>query len=1085
METVSNRYRIVEQIGEGGMGAVYRALDRLTGGTVALKRVNVPATALTFASQSPASDTQEALLSLALEFRTLAGLRHPHIVSVLDYGIDAERQPYFTMQLIEGAKTLTDYAASLDTPEKIRLLVAVLQALSYLHRRGIIHRDLKPANVLVTADGRVKVMDFGLALHQAQDIPASTELAGTITYMAPELFTGAPASVASDLYAVGVMIYEMFAGIHPFQSDSISTLINRVLTESADTSLLDFDLGLVLDRLLSKDPDSRYPDADSTIIALCQAAEQTIPREDAVLRESFLQAAQFVGRSTEFQHLQSALEKTTHNVGSAWLIGGESGVGKSRLLDELCTRVLVEGGLVLRGQAVEGGGLPFQLWRDPLRRLVLNTDLSDLEAGVLKAVVPDIDDLLERAIPDAPELVGTPGRQRLVLTIAEIITRCAQSAHYPLVLVLEDLQWTSESLEPLQQIATAYHQIPLLIIGSYRDDERPDLPTVLPEMTVMKLLRLSPTAISDLSAAMLGESGRSSAVVDFLKRETEGNAYFMVEVVRALAEEAGQLSAIGSMKLPQRILAGGVEQVVRRRLERLPEIMRNLLKHAAVAGREIDLKLMGSFASPFSLDLWLTACANTAILEVADGAWRFAHDKLREAVLTEWVGDQRPVLHRQVAENLEAVYGSDEAHADVLLDHWHQAGDAAKDIFYTQIVANRLIDTLADYHRAVSLLEQALLIVNQLPNADLQNMNLLKLLGDAHDRLSDYSAARNAYHHSLTLAEKLNDQVGQAAALRGLSQVALRQGEYAQAVELAEAAITVYRALGDQRGLAASISNLGILARIRGDYPTALDYYTQSLTLRQSVGDQSGIAVSFNNLGNLAYLRGDHQAARDYHSQSLAIKQTLKDSWGEAFSLHNLSNIAYEQGDYAAAQNFSHQSLTIRRTIHDRQGMGAALGNLGNIASAQGDYPAAQDYYNQSLAVREEINDRLGIAEALLGRGMVRICLKDTAGAFADLKTCLEISQTMRAAAVSLEALVGMAHLHLLAGDTLGAAELVGLVASHPATAPDTKTLHLNPLLAQLPLHFPDVQAALERGRSLELAAVIAAPVNPFEAKSH
>ncbi len=155
---ISQRYILQSKIDRGGFGTVYRAYDRLTRQVVALKQMNAK---LGFANSRVNSGLA---LVLAMEFRTLAGLRHPNIVSVLDYGFDERGFPYYTMELFEGAQALTDYAYRRDTAEKVRLVVEMLEALVYLHRRGIVHRDLKPDNVLVTHDGVVKVMDFGLAL---------------------------------------------------------------------------------------------------------------------------------------------------------------------------------------------------------------------------------------------------------------------------------------------------------------------------------------------------------------------------------------------------------------------------------------------------------------------------------------------------------------------------------------------------------------------------------------------------------------------------------------------------------------------------------------------------------------------------------------------------------------------------------------------------------------------------------------------------------------------------------------------------------------------------------------------------------
>ncbi|PJF25742.1 MAG: hypothetical protein CUN53_11250, partial [Phototrophicales bacterium] len=195
---------MLDRIGSGGMGEVYRAQDRLTGKTVALKRVLVPTSALSFASRTSDSSKQALNLSLAREFRALASLRHPHIISVLDYGfMPAEKdpsaetppltdeqdtriitpfgalnehpisrshllntQPFFTMDYLPSAQPFDRAALGLPLTTLIELTTQMLQALSYLHRHGILHRDLKPGNVLVTQEGsrqRVRLVDFGLS----------------------------------------------------------------------------------------------------------------------------------------------------------------------------------------------------------------------------------------------------------------------------------------------------------------------------------------------------------------------------------------------------------------------------------------------------------------------------------------------------------------------------------------------------------------------------------------------------------------------------------------------------------------------------------------------------------------------------------------------------------------------------------------------------------------------------------------------------------------------------------------------------------------------------------------------------------
>ncbi len=276
LRLLGNRYRLLDLVGAGGLGSVYCAVDGLTGETVALKRVAPSAL-------QPIT-TPELRLALAHEFQALAGLRHPNLIAVRDYGFDQTQQPYFTMELLSASSSIVDAGQWLATNEKLDLLLQLLAALIYIHRRNIVHRDLKPGNVLVS--GRtVKVLDFGLATITGQTLPSS----GTLAYMAPEIIGGEPASPASDLYAVGIIGYELFAGWHPF-AHAGQDLTQAILSEAPDFTFVDLDPPLqgVLARLLAKRPADRYPDAAAAIAALCAATDQPLPLETVATRESFL-----------------------------------------------------------------------------------------------------------------------------------------------------------------------------------------------------------------------------------------------------------------------------------------------------------------------------------------------------------------------------------------------------------------------------------------------------------------------------------------------------------------------------------------------------------------------------------------------------------------------------------------------------------------------------------------------------------------------------------------------------------------------------------------------------------------------------
>ncbi|MDX1995532.1 MAG: tetratricopeptide repeat protein [bacterium] len=1025
---VHQRYWIQDTIGQGGMGVVYRAYDRLTGDVVALKQVNI--------SGSQLNERQvDYRLALAQEFRTLASLRHPHIINVLDYGFSSDgersdRRPFYTMELLHDARPLIQAGEDLLLAQKLDLLVQILHALAYLHRRGIIHRDLKPANVMVT-NHHVRLLDFGLAKHRGY--LNADQVVGTLAYVAPEVLQGNPVSEGSDLYAVGVMAYELIAGHHPFDVSNITALIQQLLTSPPDLGALQVDGGLagIIGRLMLKNPQERYQQAHEVIEALSRY-HQPSPTTPVVLRESFLQAAQFVGRETELQQLTDALHQITRHTtenqpvsGSAWLIGGESGVGKTRLIEELRIQGLVEGALVLHGQAVKDGELPYQLWRAPVRRLLLAVEVTLDEAAVLQEVVPDIGALLDITVPTIPPLEGRPRQQRLLLTIADLFHRAKE----PVLLLLEDLQWASpDSLESLKQLNRVVADLPPVIIANYRDDEGRQVAGELTSMRHLKLERLRPEQIVQLTESMLGSSGQNPAVIDLLQRETEGNTLFIIEVLRVLAEEAGALDRIGIKTLPSHVFAGGIVEVIRRRLARVPEDAMYLLRLAAVAGREIDLKLMRyllktttSLSSDSALEAvldvvlnrWLTFCADATVLEVQEDRWRFSHDKLRETLLADIDGDQRASLHLRIAQALEALYPHEDSRALSLAEHWYAAGNSARTIPYALKVGEQAY-ALSNFGEGRLWVERALRLLDEQSQPDDNptpvRMMALSLLGDLLTRTSDYAEAVEAYEQSTALAQRLGDVAQQAEAANGLAFVAFQ----------------------------------------RSDLAALKQYSTTALALAQQANDRKNSARAHNHLGSAAEMEGQYAAARAHYEQALTIFQAISDLRGVASTLNNLGTAADSERDFAAAQRYYEDGLRVCRDIGYRHGVSVLLNNLGILTERIGKAEAAWDYLSQSLALGHIIGSRRTSAHTLTNMAFVALALDRLPESRERLRDAIRIGRQIGDDALTPHLLAVIARLHLHTGNSAHSAQIAGLIAALPDLDLDFVEIRLKPLRADL-----------------------------------
>ncbi|MGF1503938.1 MAG: serine/threonine-protein kinase PknK, partial [Anaerolineae bacterium] len=969
------RYRIGEPLGKGGMGQVFRAQDRLTDTPVALKRVTVSGKDLRFASLS---DTSDFRLALAHEFRTLASLRHPNIVSVLDYGFDEKRQPYFTMELLEGAQDLLAAAKGKSLREQVDLLVQTLRALDYLHRRGIVHRDLKPANVLVTPEGVVRVLDFGLSLDP--DIFTGVDgysTGGTPAYMAPEVLRGEGTGPAADLYAVGVMMYEMFAGRHPFDTTNATKLILSVLRAQPDLESLDPRVVEPLARLLDKDPANRYPTADATIEALFGVFDETVPAESEPIRESYLRASRFVGRESELETLMAALEEAAKGHGSLWLIGGESGIGKSRLMEELRAQALVSGALVVRGQGAAESAAPFHIWEEPLRRLVLGAPVDDLAAGALKTIIPDIEKLLGRPVPDARDLTEEATRRRLVTVIADLLGQQTMPA---VLMLLDDLHWAASgtsgaaSLDLLEALMVRIPDLRCMVVSSYRTEDAPELEKRLAIARSMKLKRLTQADIATLSESMVGQAGRDESMVKFLAEQTEGNVFFIVEVVRALAEDAGSLREVAAMTLPARVYAGGVQQVVERRLNRVPEAYRPLLREAAVFGRQLDPAVLEHLSGDVDLETWLSACSSAAVIEIFDEQWRFAHDKLRDGLLQALDETAAPGIHARIAAAIEAVYPDEDAYAIALADHWRDAGQPVKEAQYALTAAERVL-IASDQKAAREMFTRALV---KLP-PDRTDERIRAMIGLAH--MFDLSGDVKQSEQYLADAAKLAESSGQDKQLhnieRGLANLYGRRGDVDRALTHAQKAVDLARERGENADYGRALIILGNVYRAKGDFPEARRSYGQAQLIYERLNDPTGLALTTDYLGMLLAREGKNAEADPYFERAYGLYKSSGDVVGMATTLLNHGYNKALMGDMENAIRLYLQADEAFYRAGMRFGYVSTRAAIGYAYLTQGDFDKALAYMEEANKGFQELADPNGTMGTRLNMGHITRTMGD------------------------------------------------------------------------------------------------------------
>jgi tetratricopeptide (TPR) repeat protein len=949
--TVDRRFVLRERLGQGGMGEVFAATDRLTGRTVGLKLIretNEPA------GHWEAMDGRQ-LLALAHEFQTLSSLHHPNVIRVLDYGFDNDAGPYLTMELLNQPRPISEVASTLALSEKLDLLAQVLRALSYLHRRGIIHRDLKPSNVLCV--GRtVKVTDFGLAARALQ--PA--EIAGTPHYIAPEIWKGNPPSVRSDLFSFGIIAHEILIGRRPSVmalggswSSRERAVDRETVREVSPSDELDGPdgpagplsqplvgpIGDVLVKLLAHEPLLRYESAIDVLRDLRAATEATFAAETAETRESFLNASEFVGRDAELAALTHALAEARQGRGAGWLVGGESGVGKSRLVAELRSRALVANATVVAGQAVVEGGAPYHMWLSVLAALALRVELTEEETAILDTLLSGASGQSDRVPGPGPRQPSPEAHPKLRAAIEALFRRQGRTT----VVLLEDIQWASaDSLDVLAHVASiagGAPGLPLLIVATYRNDEAPHLAERLQGMSSLSLQRLGKSDIAKLALSILGKAGAAPDVIEYLVRETEGNVLFIVEVLRALAEQAGELERIAEKALPVGVLTGGIEAMAERRVRRIASEDREALELAAIVGRQVDLGVLELAEPALDTEHWLLSCANAAVLERQGSMWRFSHDKLREALVARIHPGRRRQLHRRAGEALEATYSEDalRAKSALIAHHFREAGDHAKASYYGLCAGDRAT-RLCSYGEARKHFEEAMSAALRLP------------VGDDARRIRVDILLRQIYTN--LVADSADQNFERAAEAREL---------------LAEIAKGEALSAEDRTRLAHVDSIYGRVHFYRGETKQALQYYRQALPAAEAAGDEELMALPSCLIGAAMVVQGDAAGAEPLLARAIAPLERVGEpfEWFRAVGYHGLSLVAMGRHPEGVAE--LNRVRERARQIGQPNLLSAAHLMSGSTFLFSGDWPLVIENLEKVLEYAGQTGEKLHLSLAWNG----------------------------------------------------------------------------------------------------------------------
>lgn len=1044
---LNDRYRLEAEIGRGGIGVVYRARDTLLDRQVAVKVLS--ATAL----------SEEARARLLGEARAAAQLNHPNIVTVYDAG-EAEGAPFIVMEMLDGASLHESGPMTL-----VQLLILAHQlcaALDHAHAHGLVHRDLKPENVIIVREGEgftAKLTDFGLArLRGTPRLTLEGGLVGSVFYLAPEQALGKEVDARADLYSLGVILYELTAGRLPFSGDDPLSIVSQHLyAPVVPPRTFRPDLPPALDadilKLLAKNPSDRFASAREVAQALdaipvdrAAAGAVVDGSADAVALLEQLARGRLIGRHRELNQLRELWDRALVGKGHLAMLSGEPGVGKTRLAHELMVHARLNGASVLQGGCYEyEATTPYLPFVEALREWVHAQSPEELRehldstANELVKLAPEIESKLGPLTPNLP-LSPNEERMRLFDNIARYLQTLA--GENGLLLFVDDLHWADKgTLGLVHYLLRNLRGERMLILAAYREvelDRMHPLSAALVDWnrerlaTRVPLGRLSLDDTGAMLAALFGQATVSHEFAEGLYRETEGNPFFVEEVVKSLIEQ-GQIyreegrwgrKEVADLALPQ-----SVKEAIGRRLNRLSAACTQVLHTAAALGKVFSF---GELAAVSESSVQEPSQRDNQLLDALDEAsaaqliraerhedFAFTHDKIREVLYEELNPIRRRRLHQRIGEGLERLYGNrsdgtTEAvvtgiaeHVQDLAHHFTESGDLEKGMLYSLMAAEKTrnlfaLDDALHYYEHARESAEALNLPGKL-------VEIYEAVGDVYSLRGPVSRAVESYEQAVALAPT-RERRGALKAKIGSDYAAVGD---ARGQRFIQEALDELDPATQTNEVAAATAMMGRYHHYRAKHLTAIDYLERARELAEPLDDAPTMSSIYS------YLAGAHQhLTRFYESmewgrRAIALGERKNYPLAQAYGLEFMAEDSTAVGNWRDALEYAAKDSEIGVKIGAQDRVAWAefcrawtLHGLGNLAEAA-----------QAAAVAISSADRIGDTRlSIMSKTQLAIIeadLGDAGAAFSGGREAVEQADELRHVVIQTNARRSLAYVFL------------------------------------------------------------------------
>ncbi len=1023
------------------MGLVYKAFDTILERPVALKVMH-----------SHLLENQSNSERFLREARAAARLIHPNIVTIYEIG-EYEDSRFLVMEYVQG-KSLGDLLNRSSFNEKDAIVIGkqVLSGLQCAHDIGIFHRDIKSENIMLTANKTAKILDFGIAKMLAlKEITATGNVVGTVQYMAPEQMMGEDVDHRCDIYASGVLLYQLATNHLPFEGEnSVAILFKQLNEEPVPPSYYNAEISSSFDdiimKALSARKEDRWADANSFIKALdgaldngrskevFQMASNTTlspaPREEEPPEQTPDNDTDrvFVGRTSEFNDLVSVFQHVHAERGQTVMLMGEAGVGKTTIADRF-RRYASQRAWILYGACLYQEGMDTYLpYTDAFRDFFRNRS-DDLPRDkyiqlkeIIRNKVPLLMEFTERfnttmhsSQPSRNEISQMPS-QNIFEGINLIIS--VLTSIRPVVVIIDDIQWVDEgSMQLFHYLSRNIADKQVMLMGICRTD-RYDLqqdgkPTrIVDVLSRMRreglyqeilLKRLDRDEVTSLIDQLFPSSVFSDEFYRRIYDETRGNPFFIRETLTRLCENGSLVKreddiwheAEGELEL---VVPDRVEDVFVRQLNGLDDESREILQVASVIGLKFDISLLSRLLEISKVKLMKRLHKIERGLQILSGNDRglqFEHPMLRDILYNEIPSPLRREYHLMIAEDYETIYQDSLGSlvADVA-SHYRNGGDHARAIPHLFKAGIRAFKISA-YREAISFLEQLCdsLERNKEPlKSDISRSEVFFTLGVCYEEVANWEKSLWAYERLQALGEEQLDFDMQVQACFRIGRLYDKRGNWEQALVVYHNCldITIEHKINNMRTRIEN--NIGIVHFQQGKFDKAETHFLRTVENVDSDLALLDKAQALTSLGIIANIRSNYKEALVYYQQALTIFDDAGHSKYMA-NVHLNMGITYsDSGEWQTAVNSFKQCLKLQEKADNKYLIALTHLNMGKALTRADKLEEAKSHTNKALKIFRQIDDPLSLAEGYLISGMIASKENDFRKAQQYFQECIRIN---------------------------------------------------------------------------------------------